>query len=117
MEWRIYYGDGSTFDDEDGPPELAPARDVQVIVVHDDDVLWATQTGSDYYVWDDRGSGSRWWGVDKFGLYDYLIEPGYKIVLFGRTIANEEFAEIFKRAKEDPTWGKKATFKRKERRP
>jgi hypothetical protein len=117
MRWKIFYGDGSTYDSEQGGPELAPARDVQVIINEDSEYLWATQTSSDYYVWDNRTGELRWWGVDKFGLYDYLIEPGWKIVLFGRTISNEEYAAIFQRAKNDPEWGKKASFRRRERRP
>lgn len=35
LRWRIYYGDESTSSDQDGPPELAPARDVQIIVCND----------------------------------------------------------------------------------
>jgi hypothetical protein len=117
MRWQIYYGDDSTFSYKDGSPYDAPARDVQVIVQSDPDHLWYTQTGGDYYGWDDRGDGSRWWGVDIFGLFDYLIDPGYKRVLFGRTVTSERFSEIFQRAKADPEWGKKAAFARMERRP
>lgn len=110
--FRIYYGDNTTYS---GPPELAPARDVQVIIQPDDDHGWASQTGADYYVWDERGDGPRWWGVDKFGLYDYLISPGFKKVLFGRTVTSERYQHIFFRAKRDA--GSKTAFRRRERKP
>ena len=107
MKWRIYYEDGE-FSSEEGGIAEAPARGVMVIVQDDEHVGWATQTGSDYYVWRD----GRWWGVDIFGLYDFLIELG--LVKFGRTITSKEFNAIYQRAlSEAPKHG----FKPKERKP
>lgn len=117
MHWQAYYGDNSTFGSHDGSPWVAPARNVQVIIQEDPDHGWYTQSGGDYYVWDDRGDGPRWWGVDIFGLFDYLIDPGHKRVLFGRTVTGQRFGEIFAKAQADPEWGKKAAFRRGERRP
>lgn len=117
MNWKIYYSDGSTFSDQDGTPWIAPARDVQVIVIDDRDHGWMTQAGDDYYVWDDRGDGARWWGVDNFGMYDYLIDPGYKRVLTGRRIPRDQFNEIFKRASNDPDFPTKTAFANQERQP
>lgn len=93
MEWRIFYDDGSTFSDEDGTPEQAPARGVIAIVCRDPVARWVVCSRFDYYVW--RG---EWFGVDIFGLFDYLVDPGWKGVTFGRTIANEEFRKIHTRA-------------------
>jgi len=116
VNWKIYYGDDSTFSDQDGSPWCAPARNVQVIVMSDKDHGWRTQAGDDYYVWDCRDGETRWWGLkDRFGLYDYLIEPGYKRVLFGRTITSDRFSVIFKRASNDPDFPKKTAFANKER--
>jgi len=117
MKWKIYYGDDSTFSDQDGTPWIAPARDVQVIVMTSKDHGWRTQAGSDYYVWDDRGNGARWWGVDQFGMYDYLLDPGYKRVLFGRTVTSDRFSEIYSRASVDPDFPKKTSNANKERKP
>lgn len=118
MRWCIYYGDDSTFSIEDGTAWIAPALDVQVIVIEDKDHGWRTQTGSDYYVYDVRGSEPAWWGVDIFGMFEYLFtRPGYKRVLAGRTLTSERYSEIFKRAKEDPNFGKKTAFRRRERKP
>ena len=118
MNWKIYYGDGSTFSSQDGSPWIVPARDVQVIVMIDKDHGWRTQAGSDYYVWDGRDGETRWWGLkDDFALYDYLIDPGYKRVLFGRTITSDQFSKIFKQATEDPDFPQKTAFANKERKP
>ena len=117
MKWKIYYGDRSTFSDQDGSPWVAPARDVQVIVISDPNHGWRTQAGFDYYVWDCRAGETRWWGVDQFGFYDYLIEPGVKRVLFGRTTTSKGFSEIFKLASNDPDFPDKTAFANKERKP
>jgi hypothetical protein len=117
FRWRIYYGDDSTFSNLEGTIWEVPPRDVQVIIQTDRDHGWASQTGSDYYVWDNRGDGERWWGVDIFGLFDYLLEPGPRKVLFGRTVTSERFGEIFRRAKADPGFERKTAFRRQERRP
>lgn len=93
MEWQIFYGDGTTFSDEDGGPEEAPARDVQVIVQDCKQHISELVTGGDYYIWE-----GRWRAVDLFGLYDYLIEPGWKVVLFGRMISQDEYSELVHRA-------------------
>ncbi|MHC4752905.1 MAG: hypothetical protein ACYTFW_23920 [Planctomycetota bacterium] len=59
----------------------------------------------------DQGGGA------KFGMYDYLIEPGFKRVLFGRTVTSDQFNEIFKRASNDPDFPEKTAFANKERKP
>ncbi len=43
--------------------------------------------------------GDLWVGVDLFGLWDYLATDGWKRVLFGRTIPNAPYQEIYRRAK------------------
>lgn len=115
LTWKIYYGDDRTCSSLDGAVEDTPVRDVQVIILIDQDHGWTTQAGTDYYVWDDRGNGSRWWGVDYPGYIDYLIEPGWKKVLLGRTISSNRFNEIYKRASEDPDFPKKTSFSNRER--
>ena len=90
MKYRIYYGDGS-----DSENVITSARDVQVILQIDPERGPYFQSGNDYYV--DRDG--VWIGVDIFGLFDYLMDSG--LVLFGRTIRNEEYSAIFQRAKAD----------------
>lgn len=115
IEWAVYYGDGNTYTNLTGAVENTPVWDVQVIVYRDNDRGWFTQTGTKYYVWDNRGEGYRWYGADDVGMLDYLQTPGWKRVLIGRTIPNARFMEIFNRAKND--FGEKGSFYRWERRP
>ena len=84
---KIYYGDGSIYEGTN-----PPARDVQVILQVDPRRGPYFQSGSDYYVWCE----DHWLGVDIFGLFDYLIDSG--LVLFGRTIRNEEYQDIYRQA-------------------
>ncbi|MGW8178557.1 MAG: hypothetical protein ACWGQW_07305 [bacterium] len=119
MKWKIFYSDGheiKTYSYKDGGPETAPSQYVQVIVQWDDRVGWTTQSMSNYYVWDDRGDGYRWWGVDDVGLYDYYCKPGWQKVITGHSICNATFSKIFRMIEEDPDFVKSG-FKRGERRP
>jgi len=118
MHWAIFYADGTRFDNRQGDPEDAPCLGVQVIAQEDEQHGWITQTKADYYIWDDRGSGPRWWGVDLFGLWEYLfISPGSKVVKAGRTLTSLDYNAIWQQAAEDPEFGRKATFARHEMRP
>lgn len=112
MNWRIYYGDGSTYSDEDGPVEGAPSLNVQAIVQRDPSIHGTgrfvlhgggqrpNRVPVDYYCWD-REQGI-WLGTDLFGLFDYLQRPGWKRVLFGRTLNDGAYQEIIYKAGEDP---------------
>lgn len=114
MQWKIYYGDGSTYSDLDGPPELAPKRDVQAIPHTSGLTGHRVERTNDYYVWTPERGG--WRGVDQFGLFDYLIEPGVKIVLFGRMLNNEEYRAILAQSSRDPDLPKRSAWMPEERR-
>ena len=101
FEWVVYYGNGSTYSSLDGSVWDTPPLDVQVIVLMNP---WQTQAKEHFYVWDERGEGNRWYGCNEFGLWDYLMRPGKKKVIFGRTIARAEFGRILKRAQEETRW-------------
>lgn len=109
-DWRIYYGNGETFADEDGVPSGEQARNIQAIVQSDKRVGWHIQHSADYYIWRD----GAWLGVDIFGLFDFLLDSG--LVLFGRTIGNDEYQEVFRRAKAEMDTNKTA-FRHGERQP
>lgn len=121
MEWKIYYsvgGEITTFSSLDGDVCDAPGTGVQVIVMINPDHGWSTQTRGDFYVWDDRGNGYRWWGVDVFGLGDYFDKAGqWQKVIKGYTVSSDIFAEIFRLAENDPDFPKKTAFYREERKP
>lgn len=111
MEWKIFYSN-STYSSDDGPPELAPKRDVQTVAVADDTCGRRIERGDNFYVY-----RHGWRGCDQFGLYDYLIEPGYKIVLFGRSLTDDEYRAVWDRAAKDPDLPPKSAIHPDERRP
>jgi len=88
MNWRIYYGNGTTWDGEGPGPIGDQARGVQAILQHHPEIGWHIANGSDYYVWQD----GRWLGVDLFGLFDFLLDTG--LVLFGRTVTRDQYHAI-----------------------
>ncbi len=110
--YRIYYGDGSTYA---GLPETAPVFGVQAIVQQDKDVGWIISAERDFYVWRDE----RWWGVDVFGLVQYLHAPGWKRVLLGELITIDRWREINAHALQDREFAQKHTYlpERRDRRP
>mgnify|MGYP001822894045 CR=1 FL=1 len=113
-KFKIWYDDGSTY--SDGPPELAPKRGVQVIAQSDKDCGRTICRSDDFYVYQEYDGVWSFQGVDQFGLYDYLIEPGYKLVLFGRTIGNDEYRSILQCAVNDPDLPAKTSWQADERR-
>lgn len=114
-KWKIFYGDSTTFTDEDGRPEDAPCRNVQAIIQPAFRVGKAVCRQDDYYIYSESMGG--WQGVDKFGLYDYLSEPGVKIVKFGRTINSEEYSKLMVLVKEDTYLPPKSAWEPNERKP
>jgi len=109
VKWRVYYSQ----EIYSGPVEETPTRDVQAIAQSDPDHGWQVVAGTDYYVW----WNERWVGVDKFGLYDYLVEPGWKKVLFGRTLTSREYNAVWQRMMSDPELPEKTGAAKWERRP
>ena len=96
--WKIYYGDGTTYSNEDGLLEDAPGINVQVIAQADATVGRRLLDSDDFYWWSD----DRWDCGDIFGLWDYLTRPGFKKVLFGRNLHDGDFWKILARARVDP---------------
>lgn len=87
MNFMVFYDYHITYA---GDPDAAPALGVLCIVdCHD---IPHIHERSDYYVWKFREEG--WTGVDIFGLFDYLQLPGWKKVLFGRTVSNEVYEKV-----------------------
>jgi hypothetical protein len=112
MRWIIYYGDGTEYSNQDGSVFDAPARNVQVIAQEDPDTGQTFARSSDYYWWTDAG----WHSGDWFGLFDYLVEPGPKKVLFGRTIGNREYEAILQKALNNTYLPPKSAWRPNERR-
>ena len=118
MSWKIYYSDKSIVSSQQATPSsIARRLDVQVIIQDSRDHGWVTLSGYDFYIWDDRGGGPKWFGVDQFGLHHYWLQPGWHCVLFGTMIDKRKFAEIFELATNDPDFRTKTGRTRDERRP
>lgn len=118
-KWKIFYGDGSTFSNQDGRPLDAPIANVQVIAQDHIESGRYMQTARDYYVyWPGR---ERWVGVDLAGVIDFLVElhkmgwgdevdtgiiiqraVNTGLVKLGRTLARERFYDIYRQADSDP---------------
>jgi hypothetical protein len=98
--YRIYYDDGSTFD---GAVESAPCDGVIVIVQDDPDVGRELLHIKDFYYWE----FGRWWGSDLYGMMDYLRRPGWKKIVAGRNTFYANYADLYRRANEDPDFAPK----------
>lgn len=114
LKWKIFYGDGSTATDQEYEPENVPKRNVQVVVMEDLDHGRYIDRGNDFYLWRDWGA---WYSSDIYGLWDYLEQPGAKIVLFGRSLPNKEFKRLQTMAIDDDYLPEKTSFGSHERQP
>lgn len=101
--WKIFYDDGKHF--SGGCPWEAPGLGVLIIVEKDPECGRRLVSGYDFYIWRDQ----QWYGVDYFGLIDYLIQPGEKKVLLGRTVTNERYNEVYHQAIADPDFQPKTS--------
>lgn len=118
LDWRIHYGDGSSFSNEDGEPHDIPEskrHDVMVCAVANVDLTgrdcW---NQSDFYIYRiDQG----WIPVDWTGLLDQMLHCTHLIscVLQGRTCQTSVFQKIIQKAKTEPGLPPKSAERRNER--
>jgi len=106
LRWRIYYGDGSTFDNLQGSPDEAPPFGVQFIVqIYADDKKRDTLKQADYFVMLESGT---WVGSDITGILDKLIHRiPFTGLLVGRWIEVEDYEALqlkVARDKDFPGW-------------
>lgn len=104
LQWRLYYEDGTTYDNLQGDEFNAPAVGLICIVNKDEQHGTNLVALNDYYWF----RNNMWFGGDKFGLYDYLCQMGQKKVVFGRTVSNERYHEVIKQATNDPDFPPKS---------
>lgn len=117
LKWKIFYGDGATFTDQDGAAESAPKTNVQLIAIEDREHGRVICKADDFYIYDVFDGELNWQGVDYFGMWDYLSRPGAKVVLFGRTLGNVEYRNVVQRAFEDGYLPPKTAWHVGERKP
>lgn len=94
MRFRIYYGDGTTY--EGYPFDAIPHNVIAVAV--EGRPLWHSRDA--YYWHKDMG----WTPCDVPGMWDYLLNyVGPKAILFGRNVRDDLYWEIVKRATAEGT--------------
>ena len=101
MKWKIWYGDGTTFTGEDCKPEDVPKQNAQLVVIEDKEHGRVICKSDDFYIWDMYDGLMSWQGCDYFGYVDYMMRPGSKIVLFGRTLGNVDYRNLVQKAFDD----------------
>lgn len=112
MRFRIYYDDGTA--DSGTPLEDVRGDGVIVIVQADDAPGDPYAVGrellfdADYYCW--RLEDRRWFRCDIRGLFDYLVAPGMKKVLAGRTVQRAVYKDALRRAQADPDFPVKSAI-------
>ncbi len=115
LRWRIYYGDGTTFDNLQGDWLDAPSRGVLCVTSASEETGQRCAQGRNFYVMTDWGEV---YGMDWPGLWDLLIQwehpeahkPLRDVdldammgpVKYGEMVPREVFQRIFNRAKHDP---------------
>jgi hypothetical protein len=100
-KWKIFYGDGSVFDESCGTAESAPSHDVQVIVSSHPDYGRVLLRRWDWYYLND----GEWFGSDIHGLLDQLLHDTknqIKAVKQGRVLSTPDYEAIVRSAREDP---------------
>lgn len=129
--WRIYYADGSTYDDSDGSWMDAPPRGIAGIP-HPDPVSGRVIEHDHLYFMPAEFEYPQ--GCDLLGALDHLIqvgEVGLDVVpaelpaevffrcgiKWGRTMPSRAWREMWQRMDADPDFPARSGFHRKERRP
>jgi hypothetical protein len=116
FQWRIYYDNGTTFDDQDGSPEDAPAHGLIAIVQRNDEVGRTVTNGWDYYYYNTDPKGEGWWGCEIHGLLDRLFHNlPVSAVKQGRTATTDVWHSVFQKAIDDPDFPKKSARLKRER--
>lgn len=111
VKWKIWYGDGTTWDNTTGSAELAPAVNVCCIVYMDKDIGRRIIHRWDWYYFKDGCDVSPCWGADIHGLLDQLMydrERRIYAVKQGRTLEDFEFKKILAAAIDDPSFPPKS---------
>jgi len=113
MRWKIFYADGSTFGSNEGAPVDAPGGGIIAIAQEDDVVGIEISSGNDFYVFDESIGG--WGEMDVFGLTQYILRPGYKIIKLGQLISTKDYRALMVKIRSDPELPDKSAWYPEER--
>jgi hypothetical protein len=100
VNWIIYYSDGTKVSDEEISIGELQSCEVQAILWwNEGEKSWLTISGYEYYIW----KYNRWFGAELGGKEHYLMQPGWKKVLYGDWIPDDRFqavmSEVYKERK------------------
>lgn len=113
-DWKIYYEDGSTFDNTQGLPEDAPSFGVLCVVFPDEEVGRMVMHGWDWFYY--HKEDQNWWGADIHGLLDCLLHnKPMKAVKQGRNTNADNYKKILNFAIDDPDFSVKSGEVKRER--
>ena len=99
FKWRLYYEDGSTFDDLDGAPHESPPWGA--VVLGQPSVDPVVMVNSDYLMY--REDLGQWTECGPDGLLDHIVHYGHVIscVRPTRWIPTKRFKDIWKRVRDE----------------
>ena len=97
INWKIYYEDGSTFSNKDGPPFSAPRTGVQVIIYKEEEG-YSILSQADYYYYEPERNEFGWSHCSPEGMMLQLIRAKNPLILFGSYILTRTYTEIEKQA-------------------
>ncbi len=100
MRWCVYYVDGSAFSNVNGEPVNAPGGGVLAVVQEDSTVGVLVHHQNDFYCFDEQFGG--WTGMDVYGLTQYLMKPGFKVIKIGEAMSLARYKEMIACIKKDP---------------
>jgi hypothetical protein len=113
--WWVVFGDRNIVAGSGAADAYAvPGRDVQAVISPCPDHGWELWSRGEFYVF--LPSADAWRPVDQWGLFDYLLEPGPRKVLFGRTMFDPEFYALLAWLNEHPDLPMKTGFRPGEQR-
>lgn len=106
LDWRIYYADGSTFDNLQGTPANSPDRGV-IVIVYNDRIDHLNTIGRiclnlwDWYFW--REDDREWYGCDSLSVTHYFRQYARVISCLrtGETLPTPKYKAIMERATND----------------
>jgi hypothetical protein len=112
MNYRIYYAESETYD---GEPQNAPAFGVLLILEKDAEHGRRIVSGGDYYGF--IVAERRWRAFDQIGMIDYLAQSGWKKVVIGRMVSNQDWQAVYRKAEADMDFPARTAYGVYEKRP
>jgi hypothetical protein len=100
VNWIIFYSDGTRVSNEEMNVGEVKSCEVQAILWWSEDKSWLIIQGYEYYIW----KYNRWYGAELGGKEHYLMQPGWKKVLYGDWIPDDRFEAIIQEAKRERKW-------------